>query len=139
MILEKGNILDITNAPIYIPTNLALRKDGSAVMGAGLAKKARDMCPTLEAILGQRIREGHDCTTHLHSNVYAFPTKYDWRDKSDLKLVEKSAYEARKLTPEGGCFPAWPGCGLGGLPVQEVSSLFAKIFPEDHWRIIQYV
>ena len=68
MIEKKGNIWEHHAAGgwVAIPTNGCVRRDGSAVMGAGVALQAARKFPGLAAELGQRIR--------AHGNIpFAFP------------------------------------------------------------------
>lgn len=114
-----------------ITTNNALRKNGSAICGAGCAKEATERYPELEQILGQLItvegpgvhivdEGGFDAPTPggFEPPLIAFPVKHHWRQKADLELIVASAHHLAAITEANGWQEVWlprPGCGFGGL------------------------
>lgn len=109
---------------IVIPTNMTLSQmeSGHAVMGAGLAKQARDVFPTLPRLLAERMRR--DGPEHIYAFEYGpvsmicLPTKRHWSEPSDIVLIAKMLHELVALVRAMG----WKdvgvprlGCGLGGL------------------------
>jgi hypothetical protein len=98
---------------VCIPTNGIVKKDGSAVMGAGVALEAVQKQYDLPYLLGEAIQK-HGNQVHLlkkwtrdyfvpvvdpniaHQDdkvvvsLFSFPTKEHYRDNSSLVLIEKS-------------------------------------------------
>jgi hypothetical protein len=87
-----------------IPTNgvFVTRRGGTtlAVMGAGVARQARDRYPGLVRSFGKLLKT-HGNRVHVvdlggkwddySKFLITFPTKHHWRDPSDLRLIETSA------------------------------------------------
>lgn len=128
---------------IVIPTNCVVR-NGLAVMGRGVAAEAARRWPGLPLTLGQalqrrgpvaqgltfRDREGQWRLFHGGNPVpfalFAYPTKYDWRDDANLELIARAALELRAEARLMGCLKvALPrvGCGLGKLEWYQVRRL----------------
>lgn len=128
------NVKDVFELPkgrqdaVCINTNGMTAQNGHAVMGAGMAKDADDRFVGLSETLGTLLRSNgnhtyyiggfFDSTTGKTMTIFTFPTKNDWRNGSDLTLIEQSAKELVLLVTQFGienCYLAAPGCGLGGL------------------------
>ena len=122
---------------VFIPTNLRTRKDGRAIMGAGLAKQALRRWPKAEAVLGAHLSirgEGvwqfameHGC------RVFGFPTKYHWKGIADLGLIGDGCVIAKGLAD----FFHWQtayipplGCGLGRLSKKQVYPILEDLLDE---------
>lgn len=109
---------------VCITTNGMLKQDGTAVMGAGIAKEAADRFPDLPRRLGENISKyGNRLFIYRDIRIITFPTKHDWKDKSDLELIRKSCRElmevAHKFGIERISLPK-PGCSNGGLSWDDV-------------------
>lgn len=107
---------------ICITTNGVVKADGRLVMGAGMAKQARDRFPGIDAVAGKLVQHhgNHVNVMHLEliTSIVAFPTKHNWRDPSPIELVERSAAELVGLANTNGwsrVLLTRPGCGRGGL------------------------
>jgi hypothetical protein len=121
---EKGDIwsLGISRSGIVVvTTNLVLKQNGDAVMGAGIAKDAAQRHPELPTILGRHIRTWGEKPL-LYKDMVCLPTKFDWRKNSDIDLIERGCKELvwidYILRMSGGTrqiFLPRLGCGLGGL------------------------
>lgn len=163
-----GNVFDFitdieTNA-ICITTNGMLRANGNGIMGAGIALECRNRYPETEKYLGKMLtsrgnqlsiigmtdHNGLFVKPYLDNYrqdlviIFSFPTKYHWRNKSDLKLIEGSCrYLVRyadgiKTIPLAGkmhkldkiVLPV-PGCNNGGLSYEdEVRPLISSILDD---------
>lgn len=115
---------------VVVTTNGVLKKDGKAVMGAGIAKSARDAFIGIDVKLGQMLRAYGNHTAHLGKYNYNYmgsdipmhiltmPTKHHWKDNSDINLIKRSAEELMILANIIGLktiyMPA-PGCNNGHL------------------------
>lgn len=99
--------MDLWDAPvgawIGITTNGVVKADGRLVMGAGVAREARDRFPGLDAELGRLVRQ--------NGNVVVF----NWK-RSAGRLASCVQSLLRTFAPPSADFylPR-PGCGLGGL------------------------
>lgn len=85
------NITRTENRVQVITTNLCQKADGSAVMGAGLAKYAASILPDLPAAYGEYLRtcEG-SFPVFFRFPFLLVPTKIHWKLKSPLRLVQSS-------------------------------------------------
>ena len=89
---EVNGDLFTHGGPIVIPTNCEVKKNGEAVMGAGLALSIASAWPKFPAEYGAAItRFGHPDVWRWDMGDgyvwFTFPTKYHWRDSSDLDLI----------------------------------------------------
>lgn len=113
---------------VCITTNGVVKKNGCAVMGAGIAKQASVRFSGLARNLGDRLTQyGNqaynmglykDNITGKWTRLITFPTKHHWRDKSDLELIEMSAKQIVDICDRRGittCYLPRPGCANGGL------------------------
>lgn len=86
---------------ICITTNCLLNKNGSAIMGAGLALQAKQKVKGCEIVLGKKIKSsGNHVYQFGHFGdkiLFSFPTKNNWRENSSLKLIEQSCQELSSL------------------------------------------
>lgn len=145
MIEITGNIFDVKDADaICVTTNTQVKTGGLAVMGAGIAKAFTQEYPTLQAFFGEdvRYRQGKVFSVRIPNEdraIINFPTKFDWRDKSDINLIIESA----KALVRGTNFYDWkkvvltrPGCGNGGLDWEQDVKPAIKGILDDRFYII---
>lgn len=145
--LEKiGDIFKQSDADaICFTSNGVVKANGELVMGAGIAKAFKDRWPTLPARFGARIRAFGNIPLIVYTPdetcIISFPTKYHWKDKSDLNLIKQSA---EKLAQHADDFHLdfkriylpRPGCGLGGLDWEtQVKPLISSIL-DDRFVVI---
>lgn len=107
---------------ICFTSNGVVKKDGSLVMGAGVAKAFKNTIPGLAQKAGSLVQEyGNYCQYIMDWNgtaILNYPTKHHWKDSSDIQLIKESANHLCHLTNDygwGTVFVPAPGCGLGGL------------------------
>mgnify|MGYP001600838980 CR=1 FL=1 len=137
------------NSDVYcVTTNLVLNKKGEAILGKGIAKQFRDKFPGIAQDLGYIIKNNKAKVAFIpqinwkwDKNVMAFPTKYDWKNFSDIKLIKESAQSLNKYSMD---FPNYkflitrPGCGNGGLNWEKQVKLAIKdILVSDNIFIIE--
>ena len=143
----SNTILNIADA-ICITTNGFIKKDGTAVMGAGVAKIARDSFDGISSDLAHLIKLNGNKVQIIRWMGYnkgeiamiAFPTKHNFWEKSDIKLIEKSARQLKEMTD----FHDWrkvilprPGCSNGKLSwIVDVKPVIEKIL-DDRFYLIQ--
>lgn len=153
--LVVPDIWDIPFGPmdaIGITTNGMWKSNGHAVMGAGIAKQADERIYSLGKLLGsQLISFGNHCyyfrgrpdiKTGRALNVLTFPTKHDWREKSDIGLIRQSCTEAKVICDRFRVQKVYltrPGCGLGGLDWEtQVKPVISQIL-DDRFIIVSQV
>lgn len=126
---EKGTSL------IVIPTNGTLKRNGEAVMGAGLAKECKERYPEFSFIFGRMMKSVGNRTLFFSMfNLITFPVKHNWYEKADLKLIEKSCQQLKEMMPKlpQGFVITMPkvGCGNGKLSWKDVEPIIQKYLPD---------
>jgi hypothetical protein len=115
---EKGYVL-------LIPTNGMLKRDGSLVMGAGLALDCANRYPWVSAMLGRLVRSGGNKVFYLGEGLVSFPTKEHWREPSTPARLAASAVQFAGLWQvyrwQQIALPE-VGCGLGGMKWPEAEN-----------------
>ena len=157
MLEVRGNLWTYPADVRVITTNGSVKTNGECVMGRGCAKEARDRCPGLAKLLGDKIAEKGNHVHFLYSegqedliDVYSFPVKHKWMEKADIKLIERSA---RELVHEMIGMPSdtgylvsptssvivlpRPGCGNGGLRWEDVKEVISPIL-DDRFHVITF-
>ena len=128
-----------------ITTNGTIKKDGTCVMGKGCALEAVRKFPWLPKFLGADLKAiGNLPHNYMPSDypqaIWTFPTKHNWWEKSDIKLIAQSAqYLADHFShPEYAdsviVMPR-PGCGNGWLDWKDVKAVLEPIL-DDRFHII---
>lgn len=136
---RKGNMLEHLDECelAFITTNAMVKKDGSLVMGRGIAQQVRDMFPGIDKAFGKRITE---CKLHqkeyniisqnLEPKIYAFQVKYSWWEEADLTLIRNST----NMLGETACknmdkqfFLNYPGVGNGKLKTEDVAPIVEQL------------
>lgn len=142
---------------ICVTTNGIVRDDGTAVMKKGIALKCAKLWPETPRILGGLLQYGNVPYQLGYVNkagefqtkviveagfmcrIFSFPTKYDWRDGSDIELIRQSSqYMVRYANELDMKYIALsqPGCINGGLSWdKDVKPVLAKIF-DDRFYIV---
>lgn len=111
-----------------VTTNGIVRKDGKAVMGAGIAKYCRDTFIGCDETLARKLKAGGN---HVYSlglwhkpdksgafMLFSFPTKNDWKDNSSLELIRQSCREMVDMVKDEKLtcvYMPCPGCSNGRL------------------------
>jgi hypothetical protein len=112
------------NEYVIITTNGIIKKNGLAVMGAGLAKLAAQTYPQLPEQLAYFLEiHGNRCFRFPQYKVITFPTKYHFKDKSDIDLIVKSLEELKLMIEKFDIQKVYMprvGCRNGQLEWSEV-------------------
>jgi hypothetical protein len=141
MKIIKGNIWDYWKQGhwIVIPTNGFIKKNGECVMGRGLALQAKDKFTHLSRKLAENLKIKHTCYQFYPERIFSFPVKYNWWEKADLKLIEKSAKSLSTIFSWCGAFYYCDkktvylpkvGCGNGNLNWNDVNPILDKYLDE---------
>lgn len=114
---------DNQNNAVCITTNSVIKRNGHAVMGAGIAKEANSRY-NLSKELAEHLQSSGNVphifktTGKNDCKLISFPTKYDWQNPSSLTLIQRSAkllVELCNINHISECYLTPPGCGCGGL------------------------
>lgn len=141
----KGNLFEITADVICITTNGIVKKNGEAVMGAGIALELRNRAPLFPKIFGDKLKkDGNHVSMFLVTQingrkVVTFPVKHHFKDEACLELIERSCKELVDLVDKFEfdqiCLPK-PGCGAGKLNWKtQVKPICEKYF-DDRFFIV---
>lgn len=129
---------------LCITTNGIVKKDGELVMGAGIAKDCARRYKQIPALLGQYVKQygnrvfnlGMDNSTGIR--LVSFPTKHNWRDKSDIELIKTSAIQLKELADTNNwslvLLPR-PGCSNGQLKWEDVRNALEPILDNRFYVI----
>jgi hypothetical protein len=103
---------------IVIPTNGTVKRDGSCVMGRGLAKDLKRRDPNFPYVLGSMLQDhGNHVFAFPTPKIFTFPVKHHWKEKADLDLIQSSAVELLCLVDkhnlDGPFYLPRVGCGNG--------------------------
>ena len=143
MLEKKGDIWESGAEAICVTTNGVVKKDGTLVMGAGIAKQAATRFEHLARDLGKHVMSEGNIPAiinvwHTSPFVISFPTKHHWKDPSDLGLVTESARRILKIADSfakidlnlKSIATVRPGCGHGQLDWEQVRPALADIFDD---------
>lgn len=127
---------DLNNV-VCVTTNGIIKKSGAAVMGRGIAKQVADRFPEFPFLLADFIHKYGNVVNYWSNNelrLVSFPTKHNWRNPSDIKLIEQSARELARIAEgndECTFYLPRPGCSNGGLIWEDVREIIAPILPNN--------
>jgi hypothetical protein len=141
MRIITGDLWTVPAVWRVIPTNTCVRRDGTAVMGAGIALQAARRHPDLPRELGAFLRRQPPGAPAPAAHFPAYrlsclPTKTDWRLPSSLDLIERGLRQFLAdlpSLPEAAPGPiALPllGCGLGQLHSSDVLPLLHRLLDD---------
>lgn len=139
MNISYGNMWDVYDeADLFlITTNSFIKRNGALVMGAGIAREARDRFPGLDLALGRKIK-------HLgkyglivsekwpDKKLGAFQVKYHFKDSASLELIEYSCNDLITFITQntlrfGTVHLNYPGIGNGKLTEDDVYPIVRKL------------
>jgi O-acetyl-ADP-ribose deacetylase (regulator of RNase III) len=136
----SGNIWDFQkDGVICVTTNGDIKSNGYLVMGKGVALQASDKFPGLSKELGHLVKEyGNRPFYFKEFNIMTVPTKYHWKDNSDIDLIKKSCRALPRFADywkmENIYMPRL-GCGLGGLKWENVKNAIDTIL-DDRFIVV---
>jgi hypothetical protein len=136
----KGNLWNFhSGAPVCITTNGIIKKNGELVMGAGIALQAKQRFPALPLKAGNAVKGyGNRTLYFIEERLFTFPTKYDWRDPSDINLIGLSAHQLKAQCDQLGFNRVYlprPGCSNGKLNWPDVDNVLRQIL-DDRFTIV---
>lgn len=124
---------------LIITTNGAVRRDGRAVMGRGIAREAADRIPELPMVLGEALRFDGNHVFRLMTwtgiLILSFPVKHHWSEAADPDLIVRSARELAGQSLRSTVWMPRPGCGNGRLEWPAVRQLIEPIL-DDRFVVV---
>lgn len=134
---RAGNVWDVHDQYnwVVITSNGFVKRNGECVMGAGVAKEAKQRFPTVPATVGKGIKKYGNVPLFLpDKSIATFPVKHNWWEQADLELIRQSCelFKAKmtKLPKTVFHLPR-PGCGNGRLTWEEVGPVLKRYFDND--------
>lgn len=126
---------------IAIPTNGIVTANGKLVMGRGLAYQFKIGNSGVDRLLGDMVQQHGNVPILLpQERVVTFPTKYHFKDPSNLELIYESADHifqmwehphAMHAQREDILYLPRVGCGNGGLLWGQVRPVLLSVFDHD--------
>ena len=154
IIQRNQNILDLPTpdeiSGVCVTTNGVVKKNGHAVMGKGNALEIDNyyhVSPLLGKYLTQYGNRVFNLGLYYLSNgvqtfpfrLFSFPTKYDWRNDSDLTLICRSCEQLVELCDKlqiSKCFLPPPGCGCGNLDYNVIVKPAIELLLDDRFTVV---
>lgn len=133
---QRGNMwtLHDNGSIVCVTTNGIIKSGGVAVMGRGVALSAAQRFPTLPKVLAACLTKyGNRVFYFGKINLITFPTKNDWRDKSDIELIKTSCTQLMEIINKyelKEVFLPRPGCANGGLNWADVKAHVAPLLDD---------
>ncbi len=135
---------------IVITTNGFVKRDGSAVMGRGVALQAKRRFWNLADWLGFQIRSsGNHCHVYTGQHptesgfrtfgLITFPVKRNWRERADVVLIERSCKELVDIADSEHLKEVYmvrPGCSNGKLDWEDVKPILEK-YLDDRFTVVE--
>ena len=142
MIERRGDLFRQERGWIGIPTNGVVThsvKGPRLVMGGGLAREARDRLPGLDRFWGYHVRDHGNVPCPVPwLQVISVPTKHHCSERSDLGLIQKSAFFLSHWAWDNAIEEVYLprlGCGYDGLRWVQVRPLLEGIL-DDRFIIL---
>jgi len=129
LFVEHAQKLDLEGPIIVINTNGMVKNNGDCVMGRGNALALAKLYPSAPSKLGGKILANGNIVQTIFVvgkiTFVAFPVKYNWWEKADLDLIERSKVQLlEKYGDDTLVVLMRPGCGNGGLSWDYVRVVF---------------
>ena len=139
-----GDIWDYHDAGnwIVITTNGTITYNDQnrpcCVMGAGVAKQAKERFPHLPFVIGHFILgRGNNVYKLPQYHIYTFPVKTNWWLKADMKLIVRSCNQLAELAPKNELtYMVQPGCGVGRLAWRDVKPEIEDLL-DDRFVVVE--
>lgn len=94
----RDNIWNFLDDVKLITTNGNIKRDGTSVMGKGIALEASKKFRDLPSMYANHIRKNNiSCAYYPSYKLILFPTKYNYWQNSNLILIRKSMEETLKI------------------------------------------
>lgn len=131
---------------IVITTNIGWKKDGSNIMGAGLAKQAASKYPFLPEKYGMICKDRKQDTPVIvfHDiKLVMLPTKalnagqpwLSWKNNSSIELIERGLLQIKDILKDDKIKKlgmSCPGAANGNIPIKRSLNLVKRILGGHH-------
>lgn len=138
MLEIKGDLFE-QEGWIAITTNGVVKRDHRLVMGAGIAKYARDKWRDIDLLFGKYVKENGNIPCPLeYIKVISFPTKHHYKENSSIELIKSSALWIKKWADKKSIdkiYLSRVGCGMGNLNWDHVKSVICEIL-DDRFIVV---
>ena len=144
MLEAEGDLWEYPADARVITTNGFLKKDGTLVMGRGVALQAKTRYPILPSLLGNLVALRGNVVNLVVTDheppiqIATLPVKHVYWRSADTELIKKSLVDLVKLADE----MEWkvvalprPGCGNGGLSWEDVKPLLVDVL-DDRFVVV---
>jgi hypothetical protein len=146
MLEEKGNLWDALTPSDWcvITTNCTLKRDGSLVMGRGIALEAKQKWPWLPKLVGEMITQRGLHVEKIQTKterIIIFPVKYEFYLPANINLIAKSARDLANLLPSlqgGRVLLGRPGCGNGRRDWTEVEPILRTYLTDNRFIVFSH-
>lgn len=120
-----------SGATVCITTNGIVNRYGRLVMGRGIALQAKNQFSELPLRLGSYVKKhGNQCFYLPDLRIISFPTKYHWKQNSEIGLIINSVRQLNDIIDKNKLDLVYlpkPGCSNGGLEWSEVKQSIEPI------------
>ncbi len=139
MLQAKGNLWEMDFECRCITTNGVVLKTGELVMGAGVAYQAKKRYPGIEGVLGSWVMAHGNWPCYIKEmGVISFPTKWHFKNPSDLFLIARSAKRLVDIANSNNIQSIGltrPGCGMGKPIWSNVQNSIENIL-DDRFTVV---
>lgn len=141
----KMNIFDLPRSAsdaVCVTTNGMVKRSGYAVMGKGIALECDNRYHVSYKLAQHLKRHGNrPCDLGQYDSsqfhLVSFPTKNDWRNKSDIKLIKQSAEFLKDICDKQGIQTCYlPPLGCGGLDWEKDVKPVVENILDDRFVIV---
>lgn len=144
MIEVEGDLWEYPAQVRAITTNGTVKKDGTAVMGAGCALEAKERFSGIDETLGGLLAaHGNRCFRIVAGEppvtLLTFPVKHAYSNKADPQLVADSCMQAMKMADKfewNDILVPRPGSGFGGLDYDTEVKEIVSMLLDDRFKVI---
>lgn len=106
------------NNILCITTNGFIKRNGANVMGAGIAKQAKERFKNIDFNFGNLIKKNGHIVQPIGDRLLSFPVKDFWYNSAKLDIIIESLKQLRAIAlfnPDKLFILPKPGCGNGKL------------------------
>lgn len=137
-----GNLWDFhaKGGWVVITTDGSIRKDGSCVMGRGVALEAKERFPSLPKIIGDSLYLNGNVPLAVKCfRIITLPVKFRWFERACLSLITDGVKELANIATKHSLTEVClvrPGCGNGGLDWKDVKPILKK-YLDDRFIVVE--
>ena len=114
---------------LCITTNGFIKKNGANVMGAGIAKQAKERFKNIDLHFGNLIKKNGHIVQPIGDRLLSFPVKDFWYNNAKLDIIIDSLKQLNAIAlfnPDKIFILPKPGCGNGRLKWDDIKDVIEK-------------